>query len=94
MLQQKNDSILIYSYPHTYILEYNKALGLFDSRIKIVADPGRADFLLILNRIIGPRISNYLIGKKIAISAATPDNVWILSLFANHKWIDDYATAE
>ena len=85
----KNDSMLIYSYPHTYILEYNKALGLFDSNIKIVADPGRADFLLILNRIIGPRMSNYLIGKKIAITAATPDNVWILSLVANQKWIDD-----
>jgi len=80
----KNDSVLIYSFPHTDILEYNKALGLFDARIKIVADPQKADFLLVLNRIIGPRMSNYLIDKEIAITASTPDNVWILSLFINN----------
>jgi 4-amino-4-deoxy-L-arabinose transferase-like glycosyltransferase len=81
----KNDSILIYSFPHTDILKYNKALGLFDSRIKIVADPQRADFLLVLNRIIGPQLSNYLIDKETAITASTPDNVWVLSLFANNQ---------
>jgi len=81
----KNDSVLIYSFPHTDILEYNKALGLFDSKIKIVDKPQRADFLLVLNRIIGPRMSNYLIGKEIAITASTPDGVWVLSLFVNNR---------
>jgi hypothetical protein len=81
----KNDSVLIYSFPHTDILEYNKALGLFDSKIKIVDKPQRADFLLVLNRIIGPRMSNYLIGKEIAITTSTPDDVWVLSLFVNNR---------
>ena len=81
----KNDSQLVYSFPHTDILEYNKALGLLDPQIKIVADPQKADFLLVLNRIIGPQMSNHLIGKKIAITASTPDDVWVLSLFANSQ---------
>ena len=81
----KNDSVLIYSFPHTDILEYNKALGLLDAELKIVADPQKADFLLVLNRIIGPRMSNYLIGKEIAINASTPDGVWILSLLVNNR---------
>jgi hypothetical protein len=81
----KNDSVLIYSFPHTDILEYNKAIGLLDASIKIVDDPRKADFLLVLNRIIGPRMSNYLIDKEIAITASTPDNIWVLSLFANNQ---------
>ncbi len=81
----KNDSPLVYSFPHTDILEYNKALGLLDPQIKIVVDPQKADFLLVLNRIIGPQMSNHLIGKKIAVTASTPDDVWVLSLFANNQ---------
>jgi len=81
----KNDSILIYSFPNSTILEYNKAMGLFDTKIKIVTDPWKADYLLGLNRIIGQRRSNHLIGKRVAITASTPDNVWILSLFINDQ---------
>jgi hypothetical protein len=80
-----NDSVLIYSFPNSTILEYNKAMGLFDTNIKIVTDPRKADFLLGLNRIVGQRMSNLLFDKRIAITASTPDGVWVLSLFANNR---------
>lgn len=81
----KNDTVSIYSYPHTEIVEYNKALGLCDSSIKVVDAPHKANFLLVLNRIIRPPLSDSLIARKAAITAVTPDKVWLLSLFANNQ---------
>jgi hypothetical protein len=81
----KNDSITIFSYPNSDILEYNRVLGLVGPRIKSASNPHEADYLLILNRIIRRSMFNYLQGKETAMAASTPDSVWILSLFDNHK---------
>jgi len=81
MLQ--NDAVFIYSFPNSDILEYNRVLGLVDPAIKSVSSPQEADYILILNRIVRPRMAKFLQGKKNAITASTPQDVWILSLFAN-----------
>ena len=79
----KNDSVVIYSFPNSAILEYNRVLGLIDPEIKSTSDPQEADYILILNRIVGQRMSNFLQGKETAITVSTPDSVWMLSLFHN-----------
>ena len=81
----KNDSVLIYSFPNSDILEYNRVLGLLDPEIKSTSDPQEADYILILNRIVGQRMSNFLQSKETAITVSTPDSVWILSLFDNNQ---------
>jgi len=81
----KNDPVVIYSFPNSDILEYNRALGLVNPEIKSTSNPLEADYILIINRIIGQRMSNFLQGKETAITASTPDNVWILSLFDNSQ---------
>jgi 4-amino-4-deoxy-L-arabinose transferase-like glycosyltransferase len=79
----QNDAVMIYSYPNSDILKYNRAFGLVKPEIKSTINPQEADYLLILNRIMQQRMSNALQGKKAAITASTPDKVWILSLFEN-----------
>jgi hypothetical protein len=81
----KNDSVVIYSFPNSDILEYNRALGLLNPEIKSTSNPLEADYILILNRIVGQRMSKFLQGKETAITASTPDSVWILSLFENNQ---------
>jgi len=81
----KNDPVVIYSFPNSAILEYNRALGLVNPEIKSTSNPLEADYILILNRIIGQRMSNFLQGKEAAITASTPQDVWILSLFDNNQ---------
>ena len=81
----KNDSVVIYSFPNSAILEYNRVLGLLDPEIKSTSEPQEADYILILNRIVGQRMSNFLQGKETAITVSTPDSVWILSLFDNNQ---------
>lgn len=82
---QKKGSALIYSFPNSAILEYNRALGLVSPGIKSTSNPREADYILVLNRIVRPRISNFIQEEQTAITASTPDNVWILSLFDNKQ---------
>ena len=81
----KNESVAIYSFPNSDILEYNKVFGLVDPGIRSTSNPQEADYILILNRIIRKQAINYLQGKETAIAASTPDDVWILSLFDNSR---------
>ena len=78
-------SVAIYSFPNSAILEYNRVLGLVSPGIKSTYNPLEADYLLILNRIVPKRMSNFLQEKQTAITASTPDNVWIVSLFDNKQ---------
>jgi 4-amino-4-deoxy-L-arabinose transferase-like glycosyltransferase len=82
---QKKGSALIYSFPNSAILEYNRALGLVSPGIKSTSNPRKADYILVLNRIVRPRISNFIQEKQTSITASTPDDVWILSLFDNKQ---------
>jgi 4-amino-4-deoxy-L-arabinose transferase-like glycosyltransferase len=81
----QNDSVVIYSFPNSAIIENNRALGLVNPKIKSTSNPQEADYLLILNRTIRPKLSNFLQGKETAITASTPDGVWILTLFDNKQ---------
>jgi 4-amino-4-deoxy-L-arabinose transferase-like glycosyltransferase len=81
----KNDPALVYSYPNADILEFNRVLGLVNPDIQSTGNPKEADYLLILNRIIGGRMSGFLKGKETALKASTPDDVWLLSLFVNKQ---------
>lgn len=81
----KNESVAIYSFPNSDILEYNRVLGLVDPEIRSTSNPQEADYILILNRIIRQQMFNYLQDKETAIAASTPDDVWILSLFDNSQ---------
>jgi len=81
----KKDSMLVYSYPNSSILEFNRVLGFVDPKIKTASNPQEAEYILILNRIIRKRMSNFLQGRETAITASTPDNVWVLSLFENDQ---------
>jgi hypothetical protein len=81
----EDDSVSIYSFPNSDILEYNRAFGLVKPGIKSTSNLQEADYILVLNRIIRQRMSNYLKGKETAISASTPQGVWVLSLFENNQ---------
>lgn len=81
----KNDSVVIFSYPNSDILEYNRALGLVNPEIKTTSNPQEADYILIINRIIRQQMSKLVQGQNSEITASTPDNVWILSLFDNSQ---------
>jgi 4-amino-4-deoxy-L-arabinose transferase-like glycosyltransferase len=81
----KNDSVVIFSYPNSDILEYNRVLGLVNSEIKTTSNPQEADYILIMNRIIRQQMSKLIQGQSSEITASTPDNVWILSLFENSQ---------
>ena len=81
----KNESVAIYSFPNSDIIEYNKVLGLVDPEIRSTSNPQKADYILILNRIIGQQMLDYLQGKETAIAASTPDDVWMLSLIDNSQ---------
>ena len=81
----KNDSVVIFSYPNSDILEYNRVLGLVNSEIKTTSNPQEADYILIMNRIIRQQMSKLTQGQSSEITASTPDNVWILSLFENSQ---------
>ena len=81
----KNESVAIYSFPNSDILEYNKVFGLVDPGIRSTSNPQEADYILILNRIIRKQTFNYLQDKETAVAASTPDDVWILSLFDNSR---------
>jgi hypothetical protein len=67
----KNDSVVIFSFPNSDILEYNRILILVNPEIKSTSNPQEADFILILNRIIRQQTSNFLQGKETAIAAST-----------------------
>ena len=81
----KNDSVVIFSYPNSDILEYNRVLGLVNPEIKSTSNPQEADYILIINRIIRQQMSKLLHVQDSEITASTPDNVWILSLFDNRQ---------
>jgi hypothetical protein len=81
----EGDSVLIYSFPNSDILEYNRAFGLIKPGIKSTSNLQEADYILVLNRIIRPRMSNFLDGKETAITASTPQGGWVLSLFENNQ---------
>jgi 4-amino-4-deoxy-L-arabinose transferase-like glycosyltransferase len=81
----KDDQVLIYSFPNSNILKYNRALGLIEPGIKSASNLQEANYILVLNRIIKQRMSNYLKGKEAAITASTPQGVWILSLFEKNR---------
>jgi hypothetical protein len=81
--RHKNDSVVIFSYPNSDILEYNRALGFVNPEIKTTSKPQEADYILIMNRIIRQQMSKLLQGRNSEITASTPDDVWILSLFEN-----------
>ena len=81
----KNDSIAIYSFPNSDILEYNRMLGLVNPEIKSTSNPQEADYILILNRIIRQPVPNFLQDKETTFKVSTPDNVWIFSLLDNGK---------
>ena len=83
--RHKNESVAIYSFPNSDILEYNRVLGLVNPEIKSTSNPKEADYILILNRIISQKMFHYLQGKQTAIAASTPDEVWILSLVDNSQ---------
>lgn len=77
----EDDSVLVYSFPNSHILEMNRAFGLVKPGIKSTSNLREADYILVLNRIIRQRMSNFLDGKETAITASTPQGVWVLSLF-------------
>jgi 4-amino-4-deoxy-L-arabinose transferase-like glycosyltransferase len=80
-----DDSVFIYSFPNSLILEMNRAFGLVKPEIKSTYNLQEADYVLVLNRIIKRRQSNYLEGKETVITASTPQGVWVLSLFENNQ---------
>lgn len=84
-VRYKNDSVVIFSYPNSDILEYNRVLGLVNPEIKSTSNPQEADYILIMNRIIRQQMSKLLHVQNSEITASTPDNVWILSLFENRQ---------
>lgn len=81
----KKDAVLVYSFPNSSILEFNRALGLVDPKIKTASNVREADFLLILNRIVNQPLSSLLRRKPIKATALTPDNVWTIALFENTR---------
>jgi hypothetical protein len=84
-VRHKNNTMVIFSYPNSDILEYNRVLGLVNPDIKITSNPQEADYILIMNRIIKQQMSQLLQGRNSEITASTPDDVWILSLFDNSQ---------
>lgn len=83
--RHKNDSVVIFSYPNSDILEYNRVLGFVKPEIRTTSKPQEADYILIMNRIIRQQMSQLLQGRNSEITASTPDDVWILSLFDNSQ---------
>jgi hypothetical protein len=83
--RHKNDSVVIFSYPNSDILEYNRAIGLINPEIKTASKPQEADYILIMNRMIRQQMSQLLQSRNSEITASTPDDVWILSLFDNSQ---------
>ena len=81
----RHEPLTICSIPNPDILEYNKVLGLVNRQVESVTNPGDADYLLVLNRIIRPRMSDFLQRKETAVAVTTPDNVWVISLFDNNN---------
>ena len=80
----EENAIAVYSFPNSAILEYNRVLGLVDSKVKTTIDLQAADYILVLNRIIRQGMSNFLQDRHPLIKASTPDGEWIISLFDNH----------